>query len=539
MAQNREIAIRIQVDANGAIKNVKSLNDELKNAGVSAKLIGEKAKDGFKDVNSSAGLAGSTLIAFSSGLTDIQFGFRAVANNISQMVTLFGLLVQQTGGARSAFKSLFSQLMGPVGIVVALNAVLAGLQFLEAQMQKNKRASKELTDQVTTEATEARLLISAITDENTTREERINLLDQFNKKHGTNIQNLEDEAELARQLEEAYSGVVQRMQEKAILEALKSEISDLIKLQIKYRNEAGKFADAQGQFALTYGLEAAEGLDPEGLVNRVQGQIDTIIEEYSKTFDLAEALKKQRKEQKKEETEDDEDYINAKKKTYSDAQILQILGEQKFNGALEKAFIGRLKLENDYRDLDAQLKQKDREREEMFRQEDIEAQRQALLTKLENSRVILGLISETTQLFYKTGDKQSKRQFEQQKKFNIATTLIDTFLAAQYAFRNAQAVTGATVIGPYIAAAAATAAGLARVNSIRQQQYRSASQNIGSSGRIGATPLGDINRTPSTGFTAIQPNLTQQEELRVYVLDRDINDVRLRNTNINNRAKVK
>ncbi|QDP64224.1 MAG: hypothetical protein Tp131SUR933471_37 [Prokaryotic dsDNA virus sp.] len=104
----------------------------------------KKQRDEFTKLNttlpntvSNAGLAGATLTELGRTISDLPFGIRGVANNLSQLSTLFITLVAKSddggkslGGVRSAFQLLFNQLKGPLGIILAFQSVIALLDAL-------------------------------------------------------------------------------------------------------------------------------------------------------------------------------------------------------------------------------------------------------------------------------------------------------------------------------------------------------------------------------------------------------------------------
>jgi len=104
----------------------------------------KKQRDEFTKLNttlpntvSNAGLAGATLTELGRTISDLPFGIRGVANNLSQLSTLFVTLVAKSddggkslGGVRSAFSLLFNQLKGPLGIILAFQSFIALLDAL-------------------------------------------------------------------------------------------------------------------------------------------------------------------------------------------------------------------------------------------------------------------------------------------------------------------------------------------------------------------------------------------------------------------------
>jgi len=151
------------------------------------------------------------------------------------------------------------------------------------------------------------------------------------------------------------------------------------------------------------------------------------------------------------------------------------------------------------------------------------------LFALEMTKKGLQAIADFTAFFAGKGEEAQKRAFELNKKAGIAIALIDTFVSAQQVFRN----TPGLIVIKSLAAAAATAAGLARVAAIRRTTYQSAStsaapQAIRPAGiQQGTPPPQGFNPNTSTPFAPPQGNPQGQSQgsQRVFVLERDITNV--------------
>jgi hypothetical protein len=112
------------------------------------------ANDGFGQTNSNAGLAGATLTELSRTISDMPYGINAVTNNLSQLSTLFITLQSKTketafglGKFGGTIKGLIKELRGPLGAVLAFQALLTALDFYSKSAEKAKRATKELGDE--------------------------------------------------------------------------------------------------------------------------------------------------------------------------------------------------------------------------------------------------------------------------------------------------------------------------------------------------------------------------------------------------------
>lgn len=137
-----------------------------------------------------------------------------------------------------------------------------------------------------------------------------------------------------------------------------------------------------------------------------------------------------------------------------------------------------------------------------------------------------------------------KRQFELNKKFNIATTLIDTYLGAQKAYNSQLSIpTPDAPIRGAVAAGLVIAQGLARVALIRSQKYDggggASASGAGGGGGGGTVPAPTAPTVPTfnpQGTIIPQNNQQQQNAIKAYVLEDDISTSQNRITDIKTKA---
>jgi len=115
-----------------------------------------------QDQISNAGLAGATLTELGRTISDLPYGIRGVANNLSQLSTLFITLISKTDGFANSLKTLWSQLRGPLGIILAFQAVIALLDFFAQKSDKAKDSTDDLTESMSEELIVLRELNDAI-----------------------------------------------------------------------------------------------------------------------------------------------------------------------------------------------------------------------------------------------------------------------------------------------------------------------------------------------------------------------------------------
>jgi len=159
-----------------------------------------------------------------------------------------------------------------------------------------------------------------------------------------------------------------------------------------------------------------------------------------------------------------------------------------------------------------------------YNQKRIESDREYLQAKRdleEKSATEIGdMLLDLNSIFQGQRENQTKQEFEREKALNIAQTLISTYFAAQRAYASQLTATPDAPIRATIAAAAAVASGLARVQAIRRTTFNSESPTQSS-------PNGGGAAVPR--FQAPTTRLPQTDEFtqvrRVYVTERDITNV--------------
>lgn len=112
--------------------NADKLQSKLGEIGGVTKKSTDVATKGVDKLNKSlkqgidkTGLAGAAVVELGRTISDSNYGFTAMANNISQLGTLFTTLTVTTGGFTAGLRAMWAALMGPLGIIVAFQVVIA------------------------------------------------------------------------------------------------------------------------------------------------------------------------------------------------------------------------------------------------------------------------------------------------------------------------------------------------------------------------------------------------------------------------------
>jgi len=186
MATNSSVKkiITIEVQGNqakasidGVTMSTKQLNTELERLS----KVGGKAPAG--GTTGATGGATATVLELGRTISDSNYGIRGMANNLSQLVSNLVFTTRAAGGLAAGLKSIWSAMMGPLGLVLAGQAVIAMLERFSMQSDNTKdsvdaleKEVKDLNKTLKDEIRILRLYEDAIMDTNTTLEERLGIV---------------------------------------------------------------------------------------------------------------------------------------------------------------------------------------------------------------------------------------------------------------------------------------------------------------------------------------------------------------------------
>lgn len=132
---------------------------------------------------SNAGLAGATLTELNRTISDSNYGFRAVANNLSQLATLFITLQSKVttaayglGAFGGTLKMLFQQLNGPLGVILAFQILITRLEAYSMKTKKASEATAEFSKSLLYQSNILNALEVIYNDNNTTLDERLDII---------------------------------------------------------------------------------------------------------------------------------------------------------------------------------------------------------------------------------------------------------------------------------------------------------------------------------------------------------------------------
>lgn len=125
---NNQILYTVRVNTeNGKVK-IDGLTKGFVNAETAVKNLNKTLAQNNTQLRNNVdktGLAGATLVELGRLISDSNYGWRAMANNLSQLSTLFITLISTTKGFGNALTALGKAFKGPLGLIVLFQGAVA------------------------------------------------------------------------------------------------------------------------------------------------------------------------------------------------------------------------------------------------------------------------------------------------------------------------------------------------------------------------------------------------------------------------------
>jgi len=192
-----------------------------------------------KQFRTQAGLQNAILLETGRLASDVGFGFTAIANNLSQLISLGTSFINTTGSLGQSMKELGRSLMGTGGVILLIQLFIGALQSREVQkfigeLFRLKGAFAELRD-----LTEAygnkigeltgkfRLYTDILDDSNRSEEEKQIALRKINKEYPEYNANIETEKNNLNDVNKERRNYIKLLQEQALSQAAQEKLLEI------------------------------------------------------------------------------------------------------------------------------------------------------------------------------------------------------------------------------------------------------------------------------------------------------------------------
>lgn len=563
MAKLKEITLKMVIDNEGNIQKLEGFSNAMEKAERTTKRV-KKEVDDTSDAlgrqSRATNLAGQSALEMSRIVSDSAYGMRGMANNIGQVAEQMSHLaktapegVKGLGTLRFMASELTGAILGPMGIIIAIQGLLSYFTLMESKSEKTAKKLEKVGDQIDRmrqKSTESSVGIEALISQldytwgnfaEQAEKDLVKAIPNFEKLRKTlsvkeiakdykkYLESLEKEEYLVKKITDAKleithlsekgRGIRSREENDRLAKLRRDEgederklrgiQADRLALEVKFREEKEKRTGGSSGFAKKgyavefYGRPAGEILAEAEAFN--EELMSLPYKKMAKYGDKAEKLYERLIKQSQEGT------------TISIEQVerLQALQLQSFL-AVENAKQQHVETKKDldvwwYKSSMDLVKKETKEQEAAFKKR---IEMQNFWTEMTGAG-----IANTIEMLGSMRAKNiedEEEAFQHQKKIRTVTTIIDTLVGAQKAF-NSQLIPGdpTSLVRAGVAATIAMTAGAARVAAIQAEQFKSTE----------STDVGDVGDTApvtTTGFSNLSGGETPGSAVRVYVLEHDI-----------------
>jgi hypothetical protein len=198
-------------------------------------------KKGVSPLADSTGLAGAAVNELGRTVSDAGYGIQGMANNISQLGSLFAILIARTGGFTKALKVMGKQFVGPLGILFVFQAAVAAIEYFSRETKNAEDAVNDLDNAFGKQASQLKTYISILQESNVPLDERKELVTELNKEHkDLNIQ-LDEEGRLTEESTKLTDQYIKTLETKAKAQAI------ITRLQENYNEELERETEEIGE----------------------------------------------------------------------------------------------------------------------------------------------------------------------------------------------------------------------------------------------------------------------------------------------------
>ena len=143
----------------------------------------KEASNGMKQVKTDTGAATSATLELGRVFSDMPYGIRGVANNLQQLAANLFFMSKKTDGVtgkmkgfKGAIGSLLKNLIGPAGMLVAFQAIIAAFDYFSDGAKKSEDSTKDLTKELETQISVLKGYTNALDNSNLSLDDRANFV---------------------------------------------------------------------------------------------------------------------------------------------------------------------------------------------------------------------------------------------------------------------------------------------------------------------------------------------------------------------------
>lgn len=247
---SKKILIQVDVTTKSAEVQINKVVDSMKQLEGATTKVTKATEKG----RAQTGLNNAILLETGRLASDASYGFTAMANNLGQIVTLFGSFVETNNGVIASFKELGKSILGMGGVMIAIQLLISFgpklLDMLTGTTQRVKDLEKAFDDAATSAGEQIgkiEALTSILKSSTESTVEKRQALDELNRSHKNLNLKLDEENNLTDESITKIDDYIETIKEKAkaqaIVSLIQKEYIELLKLENEEVGENLTFID--------------------------------------------------------------------------------------------------------------------------------------------------------------------------------------------------------------------------------------------------------------------------------------------------------
>lgn len=184
-----------------------------------------------------SGAATSSVMEFGRVVSDAPYGIRGMANNLSQLTSMMFYAAKEAGGMGKALKQMGKLLIGPIGIVLAITAAIAALDYFHGSSKKAAKDVDSLNGTFGEQSAKLLYLKAALNDTNLSIEDKNELIAKSNEEFEELNTKLDENGVLTTASQEAIDNLslalVKNAKARAIVVLIQKEQSKILEAEAK------------------------------------------------------------------------------------------------------------------------------------------------------------------------------------------------------------------------------------------------------------------------------------------------------------------
>ena len=172
-------------------------------------------------------------------------------------------MAMQAGSVEGAFQGIASTLMGPMGIILAMSALIGIFESYQKEVQKVEQEQEKLRNGVSGEVSKVEVLVARYNQSNISLEERKAIISKLNNESPQYFGNLDKEHTSVKEINAAYDEYLSNIQNVLTARILEAKLSEMISARLKYEKENGIELLKSGYRNPEYLKEAQKKLDKD------------------------------------------------------------------------------------------------------------------------------------------------------------------------------------------------------------------------------------------------------------------------------------